>query len=263
MACNYRYIILFKSQRNRLDLWQLGTIERGIETVQNLDWHDGLIISMGCINNDHIFMFTERGFFIYSLSQHRKLDSRILPRGSDDGYELSNSSTEYQRGIGTVYDKHWYHIYLNRSNHWTLSKHTLDKSTHLGDEDLTRYFPDVARFIHLSVNEKTISFLVQMNDLSYAVVFHPIHNFSSPIILLGAQQPLTIYSAYNQSLKEYICFINDPSIDVLHIVIKDRYLQSYPMTAYAIYYFAEKHELMIVDNNLISSININKLNLVF
>jgi hypothetical protein len=262
MACNYNYIILFKSQRNRLDRWDLGAIERGTQAEHNLDWHDGLIISMGCINNDLIYMFTEREFFIYSISKQGKVHSRILPRGNDD--ELNNTSMEYQRGIGTIYDKHWYHIYSNRSTHWTLSKNTLDNAlTHINDLDLTRLFPDVARFIHFCVNEKIIYFLVQMNDLTYAVISYPTQDSSSPVVLIGAKQPLTIYSVYNQSLKQHLCFINDPSIDILHIVTNDRYLQSYSIIAYAIYYLANKNELMIVTNNLISSINLNKLNLVF
>lgn len=261
MTCNTRYIVLFESQLNRLDRWSLGAIERGSQTVSSLDWHDGLIISMGYMGNNNIYMFTEREFFIYSISTRRKLQTRILPHGNDDGFEINNSSlNEYQRGIGTVDDKFMYHIYLNRSSHWTLSKTSLDTLSRMHNYDLTLTFPDVLRFIHLCISEKTINFLVQMNDLSYAVVFWLINKSISSIILPGAKQPLTIYSAFIQSLKCEVFFINDPSNDILHILTIEQYLQSYPITAHAICYVVDKHELMIVTNNYISSINLNQQN---
>src|SRR5207237_155680 len=162
--------IIFKSPRNRLDRWHLGAIERGTHIEQSLDWHDGLIISMGYIQNNNIYMFTEREFFIYSILQRRKLNSRMLPHGNDDGYEI-------------------------------------------------------------------INFLVQMDDLSYGVVFCSTNDCSkndsiSSIILIGAKQPLTISSAYIHSLKRDIFFINDPSIDILHIITIEKYLQSYSITAH-------------------------------
>jgi hypothetical protein len=268
MTCNSKYIVLFQSQRNRLDRWHLGAIERGTQTENSLEWHDGLIISMGYIENNKIYMFTEREFFIYSLLERRKLHTRMLPRGNDDSFEINNcSSNEYQRGIGAVYGKFMYHIYLNRSSHWTLSENYLDTENylnplaHLHDYDLTRIFPDVLRFIHLCISENTKSYLVQLNDLSYAVVFGSANESISSISLPGAKTPLTIYSAFIQSLKHEVFFINDPSIDILHILTIENYIQSYPITAHAICYVAAKHELMIVTNNSISSINLNQQNL--
>lgn len=269
MTCNAHFIVLFKSQRNRLDRWHLGAIERGSHNEHSLDWHDGLIISMGYIGNDQIYMFTEREIFLYSITQHRKLDSRILPRGNDDGIEISHFPNEYQRGIGTVFRKYAYHIYSNRNSHWTLSKNNLlENFSHVHDYDLTRMFPDVSRFIHLSVNEKTIQFLVQMEDSSYAVVFCStndciINDSMVPVTLIGAKQPLTIYSAYISSIKREVFFINDPSIDILHLITLEKYLHSYPVLAHAICYVADKDELMIVTNNSICSVNFNELNSFF
>jgi len=207
MTCSPQYIVLFQSPCNRLDRWQLGAIERRTHNEHSLDWHDGLIISMGYIGLDNIYMFTEREFSIYSILKRRKLDSRMLPHGNDDAFQIS----KYQRGIGTVFNKYMYHIYLNRTSRWALSKNNLDNLSHMHDYDLTRMFPDVTRFIHLCVNEKTINFLVQMDDLSYAVVFCLtndclVNDSMSPIILTGAKQPLTIYSAYINSLKCEIFF---------------------------------------------------------
>ncbi|CAF0937122.1 unnamed protein product [Rotaria sordida] len=270
ITCDAQYIVCFKSQLNRLDRWQLGTIERRFHKEYTLNWHDGLIISMGSIQTGIIYMFTEREFFIYSLNQRRKLDTRMLPHGDDDGLEITYPRyNESQRGIGTVYDKYMYHIYLNRNCRWTLSKNLLEKLVHQYDYDLTSMFPNVRRFIHLCVNEKTINFLVQMDDSSYGVVFcsitndNIIHEKLPSIKLQRAQQPLTIYSAFIKSLNQYIFFINDPSIDILHILNTEQYLESYSVDCYAICYVADKHELIIVTNNSISSINLNQSNLFF
>ncbi|CAF4614316.1 unnamed protein product, partial [Rotaria sp. Silwood2] len=269
IACDAKYIVCFKSQLNRLDKWQLGAIERGFHKEYSLDWHDGLIISMGSITNGRIYMFTEREFYIYSVNQRRKLHTRMLPRGDDDGLEVNHPRyNEFYRGIGTVYNEHMYHIYLNRNSRWTLSKNIVENLTHIYDYDLTSIFPDVKRFIHICVNENTINILVQMNDSSYGVVFCPTNGQITndklqSIILPRAEQPLTICSAFIKTLNQYIFFINDPSHDILHILSIEQYLTSYSVDCYAICYVANKHELIIVTNTSISSINLNQSNLFF
>ncbi|CAF1368181.1 unnamed protein product [Rotaria sordida] len=140
-----------------------------------------------------------------------------------------------------------YHIYLNRNGRWTLSKNILEKLVHMHDFDLTNRFPDIRRFIYLCVNEKTINFLVQMDNLSYGVVFCSVTNDCITneklklklIELPRAQQLLTIYSAFIKSLNQ----------DFFLLMIFD---------CYAIYYVADNHELIIVTNNSISSINLNQ-----
>ncbi|CAF3720848.1 unnamed protein product [Rotaria sp. Silwood1] len=269
IACDSQYIVCFKSPPNRLDRWKLGTIERRTHREYILNWHDGLIISMGSITNSIIYIFTEREFFIYSLEKRCKLDSRMLPRGDDDELEINYPQyNESQRGIGSVYDKYMYHIYLNRKSHWTLSKNILENLSHVQNYDLTDIFPNVLRFIHICINENTINFLVQMNDSSYGVVFYSINNSKkndklSLIKFPRAQKPLTICSAFIQSLNQYIFFINDPSIDTLHIISTEKYLENYSVDCYAICYVANKHELIIVTNTSISSINLHKSNLFF
>ncbi|CAF1213264.1 unnamed protein product [Rotaria sordida] len=101
-----------------------------------------------------------------------------------------------------------YHIYLNRNGRWTLLKNILEKLVHVHDFDLTNRFPDIRRFIYLCVNEKTINFLVQMDNLSYGVVFCSVTNDCITneklklIELPRAQQLLTIYSAFIKSLNQ-------------------------------------------------------------
>lgn len=259
MACSYQHIVFFKSQRNRIDQWQLGVFERGIQTQKILPWHDGLIISMGFVRKDQIYMFTEREFSMYSIPQERKFHTRILRHGNNDDYEYVHSSTDYHRGIGTVDAKHWYHIYFNRSSNWILSKNTLQDSTHIYEKDLTRLYPDVQRFIHLCIHNEHIYFLVQNTDSSYAVISHPPQDTLSPIVLHNAQKPLTIFAGYSQTLNTHLFFVNDPSANILHIFTNDRYLQSYTLMAYAMCYLEEKNELLLATDQSICSINLNKL----
>lgn len=260
MACNYNQIIFFKNQRNRLDQWQLGVIERAVQTERALPWHDGLIISMGCIENDLIYMFTEHEFYLYSISQQRKRQSRILTHGKNDDNENTHSSSVYQqRGIGTVDDKYWYHLYYNRSSNWILSKTTLDRFVHFNDTDLTHFYPDVQYFLHFCAHDKRLYFLVQNVDLSYAVISYPVRDSSPSILLLNAQKPLTIFAGFSQSLNAHLFFVNDPSANILHIILNERYLRSYPLRAYAMCYLAEKNELLLATDQSIQSMNLDKL----
>lgn len=269
VACTTNYIVRFKSQLNRLDRWQLGVIERRIHKQYPLDWHDGLIISMGPVASDSIYMFTEREVFIYSVVERRRLHSRILPTGSDDRPEVnSHRYYEPQRGIGTVHDKYVYHIYLNRNYHWKLAKYVRETFSSIGEYDLTDEFPEVTRFLHVCANEKTINLLVQMNDSSYAVVFCSTVDFKrsnklSPITLSNTEQPLTICSAWISCIRQYVLFVNDPSNDILHILTTEQYLCSYPINCHAICYVADNDELIIVTNKSITSINFTQSSAFF
>ncbi|CAF3328823.1 unnamed protein product [Rotaria socialis] len=264
LTCNAKYIVLYKGLLNRVDNWHLGVVERGVQKEYPLNWHDGLIISMGWIINDDIYMFTEREFFIYSIGLRIKLNSRMLPRSDDDEPETNYS----HRGIGAVYDKYIYHIYTNRSCHWTLTHYSREKFVSLNDYDLTMLFPDVERFIHFCVNDKTMNFLVQMNDASYGVVFCWTNNFKTnekmPAIRFPiARNPLTICSAFIQCLNQYIIFVNDPSINILHILSTEKYLQAYREECHAMCHVAVKNEIILLTNNSISSINLNQSNSFF
>ncbi|CAF2148630.1 unnamed protein product [Rotaria magnacalcarata] len=264
LTCNAKYIVLYKGSLNRVDSWHLGVVERGVQKEYPLTWHEGLIISMGWIINDDIYMFTEREVFIYSIARRIKLDSRMLPRSDDDEPETNYS----HRGIGAVYDKYIYHIYTNRSCHWTLTHYLREKLVSLTDYDLTILFPDVERFIHFCVNDITMNFLVQMNDESYGVVFCGTNNFKTnekmPAIRFPrAQKPLTICSAFIRCLNQYIIFVNDPSIDILHILSTEKYLQAYRQDCHAMCHVGFKNEIILLTNNSISSINLNQSNSFF
>lgn len=265
VACSSQNIICFKNQFNRLDTWKLGVIERVRQVEYPIDWHDGLIISMGVAPNNQIYIFTELEFSVYSITERRKIVTRILKQGDIETLEPSCSRKgEFQRGIGTMFNKYLYHIYKNRNDRWTLSRFNKEKDYgHMYDYDLTERFPDVWRFIHLCVNENTINFLVQMNDLSYGVVFCStndckVNDKANFIPLLNAKNPLTICSALVKCLSQDILFVNDPSINILHILSTKAYLESYQIYCYAINCILNQSELVIVTNDSISSISLNR-----
>ncbi|CAF1132470.1 unnamed protein product [Adineta ricciae] len=263
MTCTTNDIILFKCQCNRLDRWRLDLIERRTHSTAKLEWHDGLIISMGSIDKQQIYMFTEKAFHTFYIRSDRRGISRILPRGNDDGSDIGNYSySSPERGIGIVHEKHMYHIFLNRKSRWTLSKNLLDTVAHLYNYDLALLFPDVERFIQFCITDRTMNFLVQLSNSSYAVVFCSANECSvidslQPIILPNAHQPLTICPVFISSINEYHFYINDPSTDTLHVINTDRYLYQHQVKAYAICYVRENQELLIVTENSISSIDIN------
>lgn len=258
MASAVNDIVLFKCQRNRLDRWHLAMTQRGTGNAAKLPWHGGLLISMGFTSDRRLYMFTEREFVVYALPDFKKVEARILPRGNDNDCDVSVLPyPASQRGIGTVHDKHMYHIYLNRTSHWTMSVNKLEAVVHLHDRDLTHLFPDVDRFIHLCVNDKFISFLVQMLDLTYAVVFCAVRDYSRreyphAVTLVNANQPLTICST-NQSQ----FYINDPSIDVVHVIGTTGYLYYHSVKAHAICQVIGRSELLVVTDNTICTIDIN------
>mgnify|MGYP001109176458 CR=1 FL=1 len=258
MTCNYNYIVLFRSYGHK---WYFGAIERRSHTQSTFDWHDGSIVSMGFLRNDEIYIFTELSVTIYSISKRASIDNRILKQGTNENYDIN----QHQRGIGTVFGDSMYHMYLNRSSHWTISKFLLNPYKSDGDYDLTLLYPNVRQFIHLCINKRTWNFLVQMDDYTYAVVYCYPTDFRSTqprkeIVLENARKPLTIYSAYNEFLKCDLFFINDPLGDTLHVITLDSYFYSYSMKAHAICYAEENNELMILTDNSISSINLNKHN---
>ncbi|CAF0939958.1 unnamed protein product [Adineta ricciae] len=263
MTCTTNDIILFKCQCNRLDRWRLDLIERRTHSTAKLEWHDGLIISMGSIDKQQIYMFTEKGFHTFYIRSDRRGISRILPRGNDDGSDIGNYSyNSPERGIGLVHEKHMYHIFLNRKSRWTLSQYLLDTVAHLYNYDLAALFPDVERFIQFCITDRTMNFLVQLSDSSYAVVFCSANDCSvndslRPVILPNAHQPLTICPVFISARNEYHFYINDPSTDTLHVINTDGYLYHHQVKAYAICYVRESQELLIVTENSICSIDIN------
>jgi hypothetical protein len=64
-------------------------------------------------------------------------------------------------------------------------------------------------------------------------------------------------SVYFARLKTTLLFINDPSARVIHIVNRNKYLQSYPLLAHALCYAKENHRLTLASNRDICSIDFN------
>jgi len=261
MTCNQDYISIYKRPLNRIDRWYLGIIERFNGTEHSLDWPDGLIISIGFIAENNLYIFTPYDFIIYSLDSFSKINSWLL--SNNDNHHLEYNHFQ----CGTVHDKYIYHIFLTNKSYWILSIFDLETINHLYDYNLTNTFPNVKRFIYIYIINKTICFLVEMDGLKYGVIFCSNNNNNNNqlkleikilIPLSYADNPLTICSIYIHHIENYIFFINDPSAKVIHILTNEKYLQSYSIIAYTLCYIEENHELILTSNDGIYSININE-----
>jgi hypothetical protein len=256
MTCNQTYIIVFKIQTDLLTAQgSLFAIERSNRIEQDLFWQSQSITSIGFIDKNHLYIFTEDDFTIYSLSKFSIYNSWTLTNNDNNGNQ--------SRGIGTVYDKYVYHIYINEDSHRILSICELASMEHVYDYNLSIDFSDVNRFLHICINNRTINILVELKSLQYAVIslFKTDHlsvESSRLIPLSYANNPLTICSIYIHYLKKYFLFVNDPSAKIIHILTDDKYLQSYAITAHALSYNEENCELTFVSNDGIYSININE-----
>ncbi|CAF0909335.1 unnamed protein product [Rotaria sp. Silwood1] len=259
MTSNEDYIILFRSRSNQLLPCCLSAIDRSNLQEQRLNWRDHTITSFGFINKTHLYIFTQRNFIIYSIESYTQINSWLLSNNNDYNSELN----DHEYSIGNVYDKYIYYIDLNNKNQWILSIFEFETMNHLYDYNLTENFPQVKRFIHICINNKYISYLVEMDGLQYAVVFcsyknHSITALKEQISLYYAEKPLTICSIYIYNLQKYIFFINDPSAKIIHIITNEKYLKSYKKTAHAFNYIDENQELLLASNDGIYSININE-----
>jgi len=260
MTCNEKCIIIFQSQSDRLIRWYSIIIERSNPTERDSKWHNLLIKSIGFIDINRIYLFTDREFIIYSSDLSSKLRSCILLTDNNHNSEYK----DIQRGLnGIVHDKYIYHIYLNIECHWILSIFDVETINHICDRDLTEIFPDIKRFIHICITDRTINFLVKMESSHYAVMFcsNTINSkieLKRTILLSYAENPLTICPVYIHYIQKYIFFVNDPSIKIIHILSNEKYLQSYSIIAYTLCYIEENHELILTSNDGIYSININE-----
>jgi hypothetical protein len=265
MACTSDHIVLFKREFARIDRWQLGSILRNHSTTFEHDWHDGPIVSMGCVDCNTIYLFTEREFFLYNHVKREKCDTRILPQGGENGIDFNNHPCgNNQRRCSTIHCEYIYHIYMKPSSNWTMYKMLLKSRAHVNNYNLTKLMPSVQRFIDIHVNIETINFLVECDDGSFTVIFsslancEPCHSLP-PIILKNAQHPLTITSVYINKFQTYIFFVNDPSANILHIFDKSHYIHSYQICAHAMSYVADEYQLLIATNRTIVAMDFNQL----
>jgi hypothetical protein len=236
------------------------TIDRSNPIERDSKLHNLFIKSIGFIDKDNIYIFTEREFLIYSSDFLSKHYSCILL--NDHNYNSEYNNVHLGFG-GIVHEKYIYHIYLSTKDRWILS--ILERPTikHLYDHDLTEIFPDVKRFIHISIHDRTISFLVEMDGRQYAVMFcsNTIHSkmeFKRLIYLSYAENPLTICPVYIPYIQKYLFFVNDPSAKIIHILTNERYLQSYSIMAYTLCYIEENQELIFTSTDGIYAIHINE-----
>ncbi|CAM4886561.1 unnamed protein product [Rotaria socialis] len=260
MTCNEDYIIVGRSRSNQLLSWSLSAFSRVDGSEHHLNWNDQLITSIGVINKKIIYIFSGRHFIIYSMESLCKINSWVL--SNDQSHQHSELKSQ-QCGIGTVYDNYIYYTSLNIKCQWILSIFELETIKHIYDFNLSENFSDVKRFIHVCVNDRYVSFLVETDGKQYAAAFcsrnqHSLMALKERTVLSYPGNPLTICSIYIYHLQKYVFFINDPSINIIHIVTNEKYIQSSTIVAHAFYYIPENQELLFVSNDGIYSINMNE-----
>ncbi|UJR27168.1 hypothetical protein I4U23_008466 [Adineta vaga] len=257
MACNKDYIVLFKSQSNRLIRWYLNVIVRYNKIGQDLDWDVLSITSVGSIDRNNLYIFTEHDFIIYSLDSFSTVGSYPLTHAN----EHSLQDDDIKHSIGTVFNGYIYHISYNNKFHWLLSIFDLESMNNLFDYDLTEAFSDVKRFIHICVNHETVGFLVELDSGHYAVIFcsnhHHLTMSSRRLIHLSyAESPLIICSVYIKNLQKNMFFINDVSAKIIHLLTIDKYIQSYPITVHSLCYIEENDEILLASKDGIYAIRL-------
>lgn len=259
MICNSQRIILLRSQIDRLQRWYSMIYERSNLNSPSSKCHNLVFKSLGFIDHNRIYIFTDREFLLYSIDLTTKLSSRILL--NDQNYRSFCDNIDLGYG-GTVYENFIYHIYQNLEQHWILSVLDLRTITHVIDFNLTHILPDLTRIIHLSINARLISLLVVVNHCQYAVMFCT-YEIPSKIQLLKlihlfyAGNPRSICSVYHPLIDKDIYFVNDPSENIVHLLTWEKYLQSYQLIAHCLYYVKENEEIIFVADDGIYSISIN------
>ena len=255
MICDGKSIVLLRSQSERLQRWRSIVYERSKLDQPVSKWHNFVFKSLGFIDQNRIYIFTDREFLVYSTDFSSKLYSCILLNNQNYNSHCDNIHLGYG---GTVYGNFIYHIYQNLDQHWILSVLTLDTIHHVADHNLSMLLPGLTRVIQLSINARLISFLVLIDNSQYAVMFCN-HDSSTKI-----QLKKFIYLSYAEnprsicSIGHDIYLVNDPSAKVLHLLNSEKYLQSYSLTAHCLYYMEENNEIVFVANDGIYSISINE-----
>jgi hypothetical protein len=260
MACNQNSIILLRSQANRLARWHSIIFDRSNSKEKDCKWHNLLIKSIGFINKTHIYIFTEREFLIYSSDLSSKHNSRILLNANNYNSEYNNIHLGFG---GTVHNQYIYHLYLNIKDHWILSILELETINHISDHDLTENFSNIKRLIDICINDRIMSFLVEMDGSQYAVIFctntiNTKFELKRLIQLSYAGNPCRICSIYIPSIRKDIYFINDPSEKIIHLLTQEKYLQSYSIIAHTLCYVEDNQELILASNDGLYSIHINE-----
>lgn len=255
MICDEESIVLLRSQSERLQRWCSIIYERSNLNRPVTKWHNFIFKSMGFIDQNRIYIFTDREFLVYSIDFSSKLHSCILL--NHQNYHSHYDSIDLGHG-GTVYENSIYHIYRNLDQDWILSVLTLNTIRHVFDHNLSRLLPNLTHVIHLSINTRWISILVCIDHRQYAVMFCTYNSLSRMelkkcIGLSYAENPQSICSIGHD-----IYLINDPSAKVLHLLTSDKYLQSYSLIAHCLYYMEESNEIVFVGNDGIYSISINE-----
>ena len=265
MACSCDNILLCKNKLPKLDRCSLTIIERFNRTEHQIPWQDHFIISLGFINKVQFFTFTQYQLFLYSVDSLAKLHSFSLFKNN---YTSSISGQLQYCLAGTVYDQRAFYIHFNGQSHRVLSVVDCETWDPIRHFNLTEMFPDVQQFVYMAMTDDSIQFPIELNDSQYAVQVCSLDRSLSmqgerQIRLSYADKPSRICSVYFPNCRKRLLVINDPSAKVIHLLSREKYLQSYPLIAHALCYVGDNHELVLASDVDIGSISLHANDLLF
>ena len=259
MACSSKYIILCENTFPPLDQCSLTIIERFDRTEHRRPWPESMIIGVGCVNENQLFVFTQYQLMLYSMDSFEKLHVFSLFKDTCP----SSSLEHHQRCItGTVSDRRAFYIRISEQSDRVLSTVDCDTWNLILRYDLNTIFPGVQQFVNFAVTADSIQFLVELPGSPYAVQVCSLDQSLSMkceklIRLFHADKPSQICSVYLPKFQKHRLVINDRSAKVLHLLSREKYLQSYAFVADALGYTADKNELIAFSNAGICSISLS------
>ena len=253
MTANADYIVLGKSQSVRLDRRILTVIDRSNHKEHLLRWKDVFIVSIGFLDREKFYLFTEQHLITFSLDSFAQSNSFPLP--------VKQMTHSFSCVTGLVHGNHLYYIHRNDQSRWILSMVDYGRFAWIRDYDLTEIFPDVERYINLSIDGQTLQFLVELQGSRYFVNFAAFDPFGALkskgcVLLIYAMKPSGICTISVPTSKKSLIVVNDSSAGIFHLLTTERYLQSYQFQSFAICHVAKRNELLVASTTDICSINL-------
>ena len=260
MTCNADYIVLGKSQPTRFDRRSLTVIDRSNRIEHLIRWKDVFIVAIGFLDHEKFYLFTEQHLIIFSLESFEQCNSFSLP--------VKQNNYAFSCVTGLIHENQLYYIHRNGESHWILSTVDYGKFAWIRDYDLTELFPHVQRCIHLSIDDRTLHFLVELHGSRYAVHFGTFDSFGAlsfkgSVRLVYEGKPSSICPIFVPALKKSFLVVNDSPARIIHLLTTEKYLQSYPLLSHAICSVPKKSELLVASSTDICSINLLAQNMFF
>jgi hypothetical protein len=255
MVCNEDYIVLVKREVHS-HRCTLSIVKRLDGTDHSFEYADGYLVSVGFLHRTSIFLLSQYTCYAYALDPFDQRESFPLA--------LDHDSQRQGITVGTVFDEYLYQVHSNgEAFRWTLSVVNCLTGEPIYVRDLTQDKPDIRHVQHIVRDAASIALLVTLVDSHCVVLFYSTTgpSFMEPascVPLSNAEKPLSICPVFIHSIRTHVLFANDPAARRIHLLTRDRYLQSWPLVAHALGYIHETHELLFITDDDVRSIDLSR-----